>query len=101
MCGTSFSGVVMALEACAIVVRGRVQGVCFRVSTLREARRLGLTGWVRNELTGDVWIEAEGPRDGLEALVAWCRLGPEYAVVDDLYVDWHVAGRAYEDFSIR
>jgi acylphosphatase len=37
-----------------VIARGRVQGVGFRASTAHEARRLGLRGWVRNRLEGDV-----------------------------------------------
>ena len=36
------------------IVRGRVQGVFFRASAQREARRLGLTGWVKNLSDGSV-----------------------------------------------
>ena len=42
-----------------ILVQGRVQGVGFRPFILRLARRLGLTGWVRN-LSGTVEIHVEG-----------------------------------------
>jgi acylphosphatase len=40
-------------------VKGRVQGVVFRYSTLREARRLGICGFVRNMPDGTVYIEAK------------------------------------------
>ena len=36
----------MGLKQVQLFVRGRVQGVFFRASTQREAKRLGLTGWV-------------------------------------------------------
>jgi acylphosphatase len=58
-----------------LVVQGRVQGVFFRVSTRREAQRLGLTGWVRNTPAGDVEVWAEGTRDALETLEAWIHAG--------------------------
>lgn len=44
-----------------IQVRGRVQGVGFRLMVYAQARRLGLAGWVRNDQHG-VLIEAEGER---------------------------------------
>ena len=46
----------MALKQVHLIVRGRVQGVFFRAATQREARRLGLTGWVRNRPDGSVEI---------------------------------------------
>lgn len=58
-----------------IVVRGRVQGVFFRVSTQREASRLGLTGFVRNEADGNVYVEVEGAQDDIDKLLVWLRKG--------------------------
>ena len=66
---------------------GQVQGVFFRDSTRREARRLGLTGWVRNEPDGTVVAEAQGEDTAVEALVDFCRRGPGHARVDDLVVE--------------
>ena len=68
-------------------VRGRVQGVAFRVSALREAVRLGLSGWVRNEADGSVELEAQGERDRLDALLDWCRRGPPGARVTSVHVE--------------
>jgi acylphosphatase len=65
-------------------VEGRVQGVFYRASTEAEARRLGLTGWVRNRPDGSVEIEAQGEAGALEALLTWCRDGPPGARVTDL-----------------
>jgi acylphosphatase len=76
-----------------IVVSGRVQGVGFRYSTLAAARRLGLAGWVRNSRDGSVEIIAEGRRDAVDELIAWCRHGPPGAHVDDVQCS-DVAGDA-------
>jgi len=65
-------------------VTGRVQGVGFRWSAVREARRLGLRGWVRNAEDGSVEVEAEGPAPKLEAFLAWLRQGPAGAFVRDV-----------------
>jgi len=67
-------------------VTGRVQGVSFRWYAVREARRLGLAGWVRNEPDGSVAAHLEGPDDAVEEMVAWCRHGPRAAVVDGFEV---------------
>jgi acylphosphatase len=69
-------------------IRGVVQGVYYRASARDEAQRLGLTGWVRNTDDGDVLLEAQGPADRLDALVAWCWKGPPAARVDDVAVTW-------------
>jgi acylphosphatase len=82
-----------------IRVRGRVQGVCFRDATRREAQRLGVAGTVRNDPDGSVFIEAEGEPQPLERLVAWCRIGPPAAEVTRLDVA-EGALRGYDDFRV-
>jgi len=67
-----------------ILVRGLVQGVCFRISTVEKACSLGLAGRVRNLPDGRVEILAEGPAPLVEELVAWARSGPPGSRVDEL-----------------
>jgi acylphosphatase len=69
-------------------VRGRVQGVGFRASTVQVARGLGLAGWVRNLVTGEVELEAEGGSEALAQLVTFLRSGPRGARVDGVDIDW-------------
>ncbi len=69
-----------------IKVTGKVQGVYYRASAAEEARKLGLTGLVRNEPDGSVYLEAEGPEEALQTFVAWCRRGPARAVVKEVLV---------------
>ncbi|HWA64152.1 MAG TPA: acylphosphatase [Caulobacteraceae bacterium] len=71
----------MTYAAARLVVRGRVQRVGFRWWTVRTARGLGLTGWVRNRADGSVEILAAGGARALAALEAACRDGPSAAVV--------------------
>lgn len=68
-------------------VTGRVQGVSFRYFTEQEARRLGLTGWVRNHDDGSVRLEAQGAEDAVDELVRWLHDGPGQARVDGVRVD--------------
>lgn len=74
------------MKAVQARVTGRVQGVSFRWYTEEQARRLGVTGWVRNEPDGSVLVHAEGDDDAVDALVAWCREGPSMARVRDVAV---------------
>ncbi len=69
-----------------IEVKGHVQGVWYRQSTLEMARDLGLNGFAMNQADGSVHIEAEGPRNALEQLVTWCRIGPPAALVKEVVV---------------
>ena len=86
------------------IVRGRVQGVGFRATTAHEARRLGLTGWVRNRLDGTVEVLAAGDDAALDGLAAWLKQGPRGANVTGL--DIHPApptltGEELGQFEIR
>ena len=83
-----------------VVVSGRVQGVFFRDSVRRHARDRGLAGWVRN--CEDETVEAvfEGDAADVEALVEFCRSGPEGASVEDVKVsDEEPTGQA--GFQVR
>src|SRR5262245_13730034 len=82
-------------------VSGRVQGVYFRASTVQEARRLRLTGWVMNCLDSSVEVVAEGEREQLEQLIRWCRSGPPGAQVQDVRTEWETPAGEFQSFFIR
>ena len=69
-----------------VVVRGRVQGVGFRVNCAHEAERAGVAGTVRNLPDGGVEAAFEGPTAAVERMVEWCARGPRHAVVRDVRV---------------
>jgi acylphosphatase len=79
---------------------GRVQGVWFRGATERQARALGLAGWVRNCDDGSVEAVFEGGRAAVEAAVAWCRRGPAAARVHHLSVS-EEAPEGLRGFDVR
>jgi acylphosphatase len=95
---------LVSAESCRHwIVRGRVQGVFFRASAVREAALLGLRGWARNCRDGSVEVLAAGPDARLEALEAWLAHGPPRAVVTGVQATerpvTELAGVA--DFSVR
>jgi acylphosphatase len=90
----------MSLKQVQLVVRGRVQGVFFRASTQREARRLGLTGWVKNRGDGAVEMLAEGEETALRQLCMWAERGPTAARVEDVQVRWRSYSGEFPDFRI-
>ena len=83
-----------------VVVSGDVQGVFFRDSARREARRLGVTGWIRNRPDGRVEAHLEGPEDAVAALVRWCGEGPRHATVEDVRVS-DAGPEGSDGFAIR
>lgn len=76
-----------------------MQGVFFRGLCADEARRLGLTGFVRNctpsspagyagQVEQCVEVVAEGDEAGLKKLREWCKVGPPYARIENVEEKW-------------
>ena len=87
------------------VVHGRVQGVGFRYHAYEQARRLGVTGYVRNKWDGTVEVVAEGRRGALDLFLSWLQQGPRAAHVTHVDVRWPSLGdappRQYGTFEVR
>jgi acylphosphatase len=82
------ASVAQTAARCHLYVRGRVQGVGFRVFALEQAQRWGVAGWARNLPDGRVEIVAEGDMSALEQFVAGVRRGPTGAGVQEVRVEW-------------
>lgn len=87
-------------ELYAVVV-GYVQGVGFRYFVVEKAQRLGLRGYVRNEMNGNVEVVAQGTRSALEHLLMALRQGPPAAQVHEVHTTWRQATRHLSGFHIR
>ncbi len=70
----------------SIVVKGKVQGVFFRVSAKRIAENLNLNGWIKNNSFGDVEIIVTGEQSNIQEFVTWCKVGPDRSEVIDVIV---------------
>ncbi|MFX1519641.1 MAG: acylphosphatase [Promethearchaeota archaeon] len=81
-------------------VSGRVHGVFFRATTRRVAKKLGLTGWVKNLRDGRVEALFEGPREKVEELIKFCHEGPPAAIVKNVEVTWEDPTGKFDDFDI-
>ncbi|KAM9655673.1 acylphosphatase-2 isoform 2-T2 [Morphnus guianensis] len=77
-----------ALKSVDYEVFGRVQGVCFRMYTEEEARKLGVVGWVKNTSQGTVTGQVQGPEDKVNA-IAIKRIGKplRLAVVQEILAE--------------
>ncbi len=68
-------------------ITGKVQGVWYRSSFEKEAKELGINGFVRNEPDGSVYAEVEGDELLLKKLVDWCWQGPKMANVKQVFIE--------------
>lgn len=82
------------------VLRGRVQGVGFRYFVYKVAGELGVAGWVRNLVNGDVEIHAEGDEESMTQFLNRIKTGPSLSIVNDIRVS-EVDPQDYADFNIE
>ena len=82
-------------------VYGRVHGVFFRATTRRVAKKIGLTGWVKNVYNPN-YVEAvfEGSRMQIDEMINFCHKGPPAAIVKNVEVKWEDPTGKYDDFDI-
>jgi acylphosphatase len=82
------------------IVRGRVQGVGYRMFVLVHARPLGLTGYVRNLPNGEVEVVAEGEEGALQTLLNHLHRGPLGAIVREVETYWSEPTGEFDHFFI-
>jgi len=88
------------LQTVGITVTGRVQGVFFRKYTIDAASKCGITGFVKNTNSGDVYIEATGMETAIKAFVQWCHSGSPFSKVEKVVVE-ELPLQNFEGFGIR
>jgi acylphosphatase len=84
-----------------VFISGFVQGVGYRRFVRHHARKLGLTGWVKN--TSDNRVEAvfAGSKEQLEAIIGICKKGPFLSEVKDVAAEWNNSStQTFKDFEI-
>mgnify|MGYP001626193153 CR=1 FL=1 len=90
---------VTSLKRAIIRFCGIVQGVGMRYFIAREARRLGLTGYVRNLDDGSVEVVAEGSEELIEELIRTTKNeGPGF--VSQIKVAYGEFKGEFKDFKI-
>ena len=82
-------------------ITGRVQLVLFRDSSRRQAVKLRLTGFVKNERDGSVHTIAEGEEENLFKFVEYLKKGPPLARVDSVEVKWGESTNEFSKFKIE
>jgi len=84
-----------------IIISGRVQGVLFRDSMKRQARKIGVFGWVRNIKSWKVEAIIEGDEIKVLKLIDWAHKGPLLAKVDNIDIFWEDYKKEFDDFIIK
>lgn len=82
------------------LISGEVQRVAYRAYAQDSAVELGLVGYVRNLSDGTVEVVAQGAPDLLKEFVEYLHEGSLMSKVESLSVDWKIASRTYEEFSV-
>lgn len=75
------------MTAKTLRIAGLVQGVGYRDWMVRQANRLGVSGWVRNRRDGSVEAFVQGDVAAVEELLRHCRRGPAAASVSLIHED--------------
>jgi acylphosphatase len=83
-----------------LFITGLVQGIGYRQFVKQNARKLGLTGWVKNVSDGSVAAVLQGKKEVIEQLIPLCRKGPLLSDVKDIQVSWEDDKEAYKDFIV-
>ncbi|XP_056342578.1 acylphosphatase-2 [Oenanthe melanoleuca] len=93
-----------ALKSVDYEVFGRVQGVCFRMYTEQEAKKLGVVGWVKNTSQGTVTGQVQGPEERVNEMKSWLsKVGSPSSRIDKTSFsnEKEIAKLDFSDFNTR
>ncbi len=83
-----------------IIIKGKVQGVAFRVYCKKAAHNLNLCGFVKNKKDNSVYVEIEGIDTNLQKFVDWCHIGSPLSHVESVEIETGDM-KYYENFEIK
>ena len=83
-----------------VFITGFVQGVGYRGFIREKARKLGLTGWVKNLADNRVEAIFQGPKEQIDQIIKICEKGPFLSEVKDMEVVWENINEDFESFEI-
>ncbi|XP_036190456.1 acylphosphatase-2 isoform X2 [Myotis myotis] len=79
-------------------------GVCFRMYTEGEAKKIGVVGWVKNTNKGTVTGQVQGPEEKVNSMKSWLsKVGSPSSRIDrtDFSNEKTISKLEYSNFSIR
>jgi acylphosphatase len=83
-----------------VFISGSVQGVGYRQFVKQNARKLDLTGWVRNTEDGGVEAVLQGEESMIQVMIEHCKKGPFMAEVSHCGFEWEDWDTRFESFTI-
>ena len=75
-------------QSVILTIHGHVQGVGFRYFVKQKADELGIHGFVKNQVNGAVYVEAEGETEPLQMFIHACQKGPSHAWVENTDIQY-------------
>ena len=82
-----------------VFISGNVQGVGYRQFIKQNARKLGLTGWVRNTEDGGVEAVFQGEEDMVTVMIEQCKKGSMLSDVEHVGFEWEESEETFEEFK--
>lgn len=84
-----------------IMIKGKVQGVGFRYFVNQKANEMGITGWVKNTIDGDVLVLAQGIEAELKTFTDYLYVGPTRSRVDRITINKMQVSTVFDNFSVK
>lgn len=88
------------MKAVSGTIYGQVQGVGFRMYAYRQAERLGLNGWVKNNSDGTVSFLCEGSDVEINYFIKLMERGNDYSRVEKVDCS-DTSSRGLVSFEVR
>ena len=83
-----------------IFISGFVQGVGYRAFVRKNAKKMGLFGWVQNLPDRRVEAVLQGEKEAIEKLIKILERGSFLSEVKNIVIEWEEADKQYLDFQI-
>mgnify|MGYP001612854397 FL=1 len=88
------------MQTFQILIKGNVQSIFYRIFTKLNAKKLNVTGTVKNLNNGDVEILANCNKETLNQFIKLLKLGPLGSDVTGINFKEIPAEKIYKDFNI-
>jgi len=90
------------MKTLRMIIKGKVQGVGFRLFARQKAQIYGIKGFAKNLSNGDLEIIAQScDEKKLQMFIKECRRGPLFASIKDFMVEEITPEKDYDFFDIR